>query len=45
MSGRTAAGSASIANGTNPSARYTVALSGTNAIIHMNVKEIRAPRR
>src|SRR5215467_5784685 len=35
MFGRMAAGRASTTNGINPSARKTVALSGTNAIIHM----------
>ena len=43
MFGRMAAGRASTTNGINPSARKTVALSGTNAIIHMPAKEMAAP--
>jgi len=36
-------GRTSTANGINPSARKTIALSGTKAIIHMTEKEITAP--
>jgi hypothetical protein len=43
MFGRMAAGSASTANGINQSARYTIALSGTKAIIHMPANEMAAP--
>jgi hypothetical protein len=43
MFGRREAGKASTTNGITPRDRYTIALSGTKAIIHMHPNAITAP--